>query len=176
MMIGAGTVVLVLGIGLGLWIGNIGRGKEMARTAEIKAELDDYRRQVSEHFDTTASHFESIGAEYRRLYEHMAAGAGSLCDFRPSVFAKPAEQIAIADVAEEEIVASPPRDYEAPVPDDEDTLEKVVAAAETTDPEPADLEPSDDQLKVLEDSESAEEILAEHDRSAENVESEKTIH
>ena len=34
-MIGAGTVVLVLGIGLGLWIGNFGKGKEMARTAEV---------------------------------------------------------------------------------------------------------------------------------------------
>lgn len=176
LLIGVGIVVLVLGIGLGLWIGNIGRGKELARTAEIKAELDDYRKQVSEHFNTTALHFESIGAEYRRLYEHMAAGAGSLCDFRPSVFAQPVEQIAIAEVAEEEVVASPPRDYEEPVPDDDDPDEEIIAAATTAEPEPELPEPSDDQLKVLEESESAREILAEHEIAAEKAESEKTIH
>lgn len=171
-MIGAGTLLLVLGIGLGLWIGSIRRGKEMARTAEVKAELDDYRRQVSEHFNTTALHFETIGAEYRRLYEHMAAGAGSLCEFRPSVFAKPVEQLANEEV-EEEIVATPPRDYEAVDETDEDAAEESVAAAESADSEPAEPEPSDEQLEATE---SAEELLAEHEISPDTVETEKTIH
>jgi len=171
-LIGAGTLVLVLGIGLGLWIGNIGRGKEMARTAEVKAELDDYRRQVSEHFNTTAVHFETIGAEYRRLYEHMAAGAGSLCDFRASVFATPVEQIANEEV-DEEIVATPPRDYEAVVETDADMTEEVIAAEEPADLELSDPEPSDEELEEME---STEELLAEHEIAPENVEAEKTIH
>lgn len=172
MMIGTGAVVLVLGIGLGLWIGNIRQGKEMARTAEVKAELDDYRRQVSEHFNTTAVHFETIGAEYRRLYEHMAAGAGSLCEFRPSAFATPVEQIANED-AGEEIVATPPRDYEEVVDTDEGRTEEVLAAEEPADSSLADSEPSDAELV---ETESAEELLAEHEISPDSAETEKTIH
>jgi len=171
-MIGAGTLVLVLGIGLGLLIGNIRQGKEMAKTAEVKAELDEYRRQVSEHFNTTAVHFETIGAEYRRLYEHMAAGAGSLCEFRPSVFATPVEQIANENV-DEDIVATPPRDYEAVVESDADTSEEVIAAEGPEDLKLSDPEPSDQEL---EETETAEEILAEHEISPDSVEAEKTIH
>ena len=171
-MIGAGTLLLVLGIGLGLLIGNIGRGKEMARTAEAKAELDDYRRQVSEHFNTTAVHFETIGAEYRRLYEHMAAGAGSLCEFRPSAFASPVEQITNED-ADEEIVAAPPRDYEAVDEVDADAVEEVIAAEEPAEVELSEPEPSDAEL---EETETAEELLAEHEIAPDTVEAEKTIH
>jgi len=182
MMIGAGTVILVLGIGLGLWIGNIGRGKEMARTAEVKAEMDDYRRQVSEHFNTTALHFESIGAEYRRLYDHMAKGAGTLCDNRPSIFASPVEQIAVAEEPAEQIaaaedpaeqiadaqddevvIAEPPRDYEVSEPVTEEPAEEIAVA----------MEPSDEELAATE---STEELLAEHDITSDRSESEKTIH
>jgi uncharacterized membrane-anchored protein YhcB (DUF1043 family) len=162
MMIGAGTIVLVLGIGLGLWIGNIGRGKEIARTAEVQAELEDYRRQVSDHFKTTAVHFESIGAEYRRLYEHMAAGAGSLCEMRPAIFEKPIEKIAVQEI-DEAATMMPPRDYE----------ETVVTEEALADEEPLVEEPTDEDLV---ETESSEELLAEHDITPEPVESEKTIH
>jgi len=171
MMIGAGAVLLVLGIGLGLWIGNIGRGKEMAKAAEAGAELDSYRRQVSEHFNATALHMETIGIEYRRLYEHMAAGAGSLCDFRPSVFATPVEQIGREDL-DETIIATPPRDYEA--------IDEMVEMAEETDtavrPDEVELdgpEPSDEELAATE---SAEELLADHEIASDAVETEETIH
>lgn len=161
-LIGAGIIVLVLGIGLGLWIGNIGRGKEKARTAEVQAELENYRREVSEHFKTTAVHFESIGAEYRRLYEHMAAGAGSLFEMRPAVFETPVEKLAVQE-ADEEAPPTPPRDYEEPV-----AAEETLSARE-----PDIAEPTDEELELTEKS---DELLAEHDIPSEPAETEKTIH
>ena len=77
-IIGAGALILFIGVGLGYWFGNAGRKQETAKAGEIQAELADYRRQVSEHFSATASHFEAIGDEYRKLYAHMASGAGAL--------------------------------------------------------------------------------------------------
>ena len=171
MMIGAGAVLLVLGIGLGLWIGNIGRHKEMAKAAEVGAELDSYRRQVSEHFKKTALHFETIGVEHRRLYEHMAAGAGSLCDFRPSVFAAPVEQIGREDF-DEALIGTPLRDYEA-IDEMVETAEYTVTVAGPGKAELAEPEPSDEELR---ETESAEEFLAEHEIESDAVEKEETIH
>ena len=162
MLVGAGLLVLVLGIGLGLWIGSIGRGKEIAKTEEAKAELESYRREVSEHFKTTAVHFESIGAEYRRLYEHMAAGAGSLCEMRAEIFDTPVEQLAVRHF-DEDAVAAPPRDYEAVAVEEAEEAVEVPAAEEPTDTE-------------LAETESSEELLAEHDIAPEPVENEKTLH
>ncbi len=172
MMIGAGAILLTLGVGLGLWIGSIGRGKEMAKTAEVQAELDDYRRQVSEHFKTTAVHFESIGAEYRRLYEHMAAGAGSLCEMRPAIFETPIEKIAVQEI-DEEAMAMPPRDYEEPVATEEKISESAPASAESLVLETAVEEPTDVELA---ETESREELLTDHDVAAEPVKNEKTLH
>ena len=79
-LIGAGALILLIGAGLGYWLGSSGRRKASAEAEEVRTELDNYRQQVTEHFSTTAAHFEAIGAEYRKLYEHMATGAGELCD------------------------------------------------------------------------------------------------
>ena len=46
----------------------------------LQRELDAYRTQVSEHFGKTAEHFQAMGVQVRELYDHMAAGAESLCD------------------------------------------------------------------------------------------------
>ncbi len=145
----------------------------MAKTAEVQAELDDYRRQVSEHFKTTAVHFESIGAEYRRLYEHMAAGAGSLCEMRPAIFEAPIEKIAVQEI-DEEAIAMPPRDYE------ERAAEGAAAAHTEAMPEDEPLvetsgvaEPTDRELA---DTESGEELLADHDIAPDRVDKEKTLH
>ena len=174
MLVGAGLLVLALGIGLGLWIGSIGRGKEIAKTAEAKAELENYRREVSEHFKTTAVHFESIGAEYRRLYEHMAAGAGSLCEMRAEIFDTPVEQIAVRHF-DEDAIAAPPRDYEAVADEDTEEAEEVVEAVEAVEAveiSPAE-EPTDEELA---ETESSEELLADRDITPEPKESEKTLH
>lgn len=48
--------------------------------AELKTELSDYKENVAEHFQTTASLLHDMTEQYRSVYEHMAAGAQTLCD------------------------------------------------------------------------------------------------
>ena len=45
---------------------------------ELKTELEDYKADVSEHFQTTATLFHEMTDQYRSVYEHMAAGAQQL--------------------------------------------------------------------------------------------------
>lgn len=42
---------------------------------ELKAELEDYKAGVSEHFHTTATLFHEMIDQYRFVYEHIATGA-----------------------------------------------------------------------------------------------------
>lgn len=72
--------LLGFGAGVGYWFGSGGR--QRGRAEELQQELEDYRAQVGEHFAKTAEHFQTIGREYRSLYEHMASGAEALCDRR----------------------------------------------------------------------------------------------
>lgn len=76
----AGIVLFVLGLGLGYWIAHFRGKREAVKASDIQSEMDDYRRRVSEHFGETAQHFQAIGQQYRSLYKHMAQGAGALCD------------------------------------------------------------------------------------------------
>ena len=48
--------------------------------AELKTELSDYKENVAEHFQTTASLLHDMTEQYRSVYEHMASGAQTLCD------------------------------------------------------------------------------------------------
>jgi uncharacterized membrane-anchored protein YhcB (DUF1043 family) len=76
----AGVVILLVGGGVGFWAGRSGVGGSRARVEKAEAELDDYKRSVTEHFDQTAAHFQAIGKQYRELYEHMSSGAQALCE------------------------------------------------------------------------------------------------
>jgi hypothetical protein len=79
-LISIGVLILAVGIGVGFLIGHTLRQRELTKAGDVQDELNQYRRDVSEHFDQTAVHFQSIGQQYRDLYEHMAIGAGALCD------------------------------------------------------------------------------------------------
>ena len=48
--------------------------------AELKAELGDYQKNVTEHFQKTAGLLHEMTEQYRVVYAHMAAGAQHLCD------------------------------------------------------------------------------------------------
>ena len=72
-------VLAAAGAGLGYWFGNRHRAGESAKLEAVQAELDDYRKRVSEHFGETATRFHDLGRQYRELYEHMAAGSQDLC-------------------------------------------------------------------------------------------------
>lgn len=74
--------ILLLGMVLGaLIVYAIVRPKPGQKTvSEVEAEFDDYKTQVAEHFSKTSEIFKDLTENYRGLYEHMAAGATSLCD------------------------------------------------------------------------------------------------
>ncbi len=76
----AGMVLLLVGGGIGFWVGRSGIGGSKARVEKAEAELEEYKRNVTEHFAHTAAHFQTIGKQYRELYEHMASGAQVLCE------------------------------------------------------------------------------------------------
>ncbi len=75
-IIGA-ILVFAAGAGLGFWLGS---ARTKAQAGNVKSEYDAYRAQVAQHFGQAADHFQTIGREYRALYEHMASGAEALCD------------------------------------------------------------------------------------------------
>lgn len=80
LMIVGGLVLLAAGAGLGYWYALV--GGQRGRADELQDELEQYRSKVNDHFAQTAEHFQTIGREYRALYQHMATGAEALCDPR----------------------------------------------------------------------------------------------
>ena len=137
----AGVVILLVGGGVGFWMGRSGVGGSKARVEKAEAELEDYKRSVTEHFGQTAAHFQAIGKQYRELYDHMANGAQALCEpdeaGKQLLFAPGAEAAStIVDEPPAEAVAEvevrPPIDYA------EQPLEKEVSDAPEAAQEPAD--------------------------------------
>jgi uncharacterized membrane-anchored protein YhcB (DUF1043 family) len=80
-LIGAGAILLLIGVGLGLWWGSHRRQQEAHKVTELEKELDDYRSQVTDHFRQKAEQFTALGKEYRKLYEHRDATEGGY-DYR----------------------------------------------------------------------------------------------
>ena len=78
-MVAAAVLLLLAGAGIGFLLGRKGRSNATSKLEETRAEFDDYRRDVTRHFDQTAQQFQTIGQQYRDLYEHMAKGAESFC-------------------------------------------------------------------------------------------------
>jgi uncharacterized membrane-anchored protein YhcB (DUF1043 family) len=167
-LIGAGACILLLGVGLGYWWGTVGRRQEADKASDLQQELDDYRRNVTEHFKSTAEQFQTIGKEYRKLYEHMAAGASSLCDkgLADERLNFPSVELLTSDETERDasaVAATAPADF---------------APAESSDqpdsiPEVTEVEPSDDELRATE---AREELLAEQELGPRPGEAGKTYH
>jgi len=44
-----------------------------------REELQDYRKEVSEHFATTSARLHDLTVQYRAVYDHLAEGASKLC-------------------------------------------------------------------------------------------------
>lgn len=79
-IIAGGVALFLIGLGLGFWGAKLRGGKEVAKAADVQKQFDDYRQSVTDHFGRTAEHFQTIGQQYRELYEHMASGADALID------------------------------------------------------------------------------------------------
>jgi uncharacterized membrane-anchored protein YhcB (DUF1043 family) len=84
----AGAVVL-FGVGLliGTRLGRTRQGDARQEAEELKVtlrqneeELRQYRAHVTDHFSQTADLVRTLTADYRAVYEHMAAGAQTLCN------------------------------------------------------------------------------------------------
>lgn len=118
-----------LGAGSGYWFGRTRRQREVAKADEIRAEFDDYRRRVTEHFGQTADHFQTIGREYRALYEHMASGAHALCDAK-----LPAESLPFAPTGlPAAAAAEPPATGEAGAEEERPPADFATGAADASD-------------------------------------------
>jgi hypothetical protein len=165
-LISAGACILLIGVGLGYWWGTVGRHQEAEKASDLQKELDDYRRNVTEHFKSTAEQFQTIGKEYRKLYEHMATGAATLCDKGqaderlsfPSV-----EPLTRAETERDGSAAVPPADF---APADSTGEPGSVAGM-------AEMEPSDDELRATE---ASEDVLAEHELAPDSGDVSKTYH
>ena len=130
-MTAVGALLLLVGAVIGYLMAG-SRGSEKAN--EVQAELDDYRKQVTQHFSETAQHFQAIGAEYRKLYEHMATGAGQLCDGAEAVSFEPVEKLTEGIVIDD---AESPREYEIAEPEGGDQELPDIVEAGTGEPGPA---------------------------------------
>ena len=129
-LVAGGIGLLVAGIGLGYWVARLRVGKQVAKAEYVQQQFDDYRHNVSDHFGRTAEHFQTIGQQYRELYEHMANGADALCDqqamtdklsFKPAITIQSVSD----DAAPVQESASAPQDYAEG--DDPDGFEQALA-------------------------------------------------
>jgi len=173
-LIGAAALALLAGTALGYLLGSSGRRKESERAGALRAELDEYRREVTEHFGVTAAHFRAIGGEYRKLYEHMAAGAAGLCEPGRSgaaVMFEPVERLTW-DILPGD--ASPPRDYHADDADSDDGDTPDLEAGDSAIDEPTDADLA--ETEATEAAEAAGELVAERELAVEEGEAEKTLH
>lgn len=172
-LIGAGIVLLGVGLGLGYWFASAQRMREANRASSVQKELDDYRREVSRHFGDTAQHFQTLGQQYQALYKHMAEGAESLCDTSESdaLLGFAADGAPAISVIEPESVTEAIRDY-AP----EDELPQTSVDVEVEAVEAADTE---EEVKLVAEAAvepSEDEVVAEPIVAAESAETERTVH
>lgn len=112
---------------LGFLLGR-GGGKEKQRAEALEQEFEDYKRNVTEHFGKTAEHFQSIGRQYRELYEHMAGGASTLCEEDDRTRLAFPSLLTIEAVAETTPASEPALDA-APAAQTEDAAAPVEAQA-----------------------------------------------
>jgi uncharacterized membrane-anchored protein YhcB (DUF1043 family) len=180
----AGVVILLVGGGVGFWVGRSGVGGGRARVEKAEAELEEYKRSVTEHFGQTASHFQAIGKQYRELYDHMANGAQALCEpgeaGKQLLFA-PGGDAASTNVGEpaaetvEEAEVRPPIDYAEP-PAATDSVDAAEAARDPVDEQLAEIAAEAESAETDVTEESVSETAAESQREAKTEVKERTIH
>ncbi len=135
-------IVTLVALGIGALIGFLlGRaGGSSSREQELvgeldtaRAELDSYKRKVGEHFEQTAELVNGLTDQYRRVHQHLASSAESLCpglpasaalqhELRPGLSAEIPTVTDALDNNEQEELPEPPRDYAPKKPDEAGTL------------------------------------------------------
>ena len=176
-LVGAGILLLGLGLGLGYWFAHSQRKREATRASDVQNELDNYRRDVTEHFGETAQHFQMLGQQYQSLYKHMAQGADALCDPAQSdSLLGFAAGNAPAIIASNDLPKNPPeviRDY-ATAAAEEVEPPKAEPDVEVTTPSELSADSSAPDVTTAEPS--VEEVLTDPVAAPAPVEKERTMH
>ena len=82
-VIGAST--LLLGLVVGLIIGRSGSDRQQCESLKSEldsttSELEEYKRNVSEHFTRTADLVNNLTESYQQVHHHLAQSANQLCE------------------------------------------------------------------------------------------------
>ncbi len=156
-------ILALVGVAVGLVIGYLlGRGstekqQQMSRELEsTRAELESYREEVTTHFETTAELVNGLTEQYRRVHQHLANGAQTLCsDTHPAEALQAALQPRLTqqeiptvtdavDNEDSEQQPEPPRDYAPKRPDEEGTLsDRYGVKRDAPEEEPVPAPPVD---------------------------------
>lgn len=99
-----GVVGLLVGVGLAMFLKK--GGGNASAVKELKAEHDQYRKQVDEHFVNTAVLLKGLTEQYRDVYRHIATGAGELCSEEAKALQVDMEETALLAQPEEVEVAT----------------------------------------------------------------------
>jgi len=138
------TIDLMLGILIGTVLGfllsllfkKLGGGEDSAKVKELKAEHEQYRKKVDDHFVNTAVLFKGLTDQYRDVYRHIASGAGDLCSEEAKALQVDMEETALlaqsAGVVDEQPVDSnkEPTVEEEPLVDINETNQKEPVSDE----------------------------------------------
>lgn len=80
-----GAALLLVGVGLGVLLGR-GTSSDGQKSREVERRLDQvlqdkkaYEDEVVEHFADTAKLLNNLTDSYREVHNHLASGAGTLC-------------------------------------------------------------------------------------------------
>ena len=78
---------------------------------KTKAELADYREELTSHFAQSAELLDNMARDYRQLYQHMAKGSNDLLPNLPGQKNPFAYQLTEAEADNDQVPVQMPRDY-----------------------------------------------------------------
>lgn len=138
-------VALIVGAVIGFLMGRSGgssnRQAELAEQLESsRTELENYKLEVNDHFEKTASLVNDLTHSYKDVHEHLATGAQGLCTpgsinlaIEPAMHTKlehEEKQTEEASAKSADNTPEPPRDYAPKKPEDEGTLSETFGLKE----------------------------------------------
>lgn len=142
------VAALFVGALIGYLMGRAGGGNNQAEIAaqleDTKKELEEYKSEVTTHFEKTAELVNNLTSSYKDVHEHLASGAQGLCQpgaiemalespVQPKLTESTEEQpeeTEQAEAAEKPETPEPPRDYAPKSPDEEGTLSETFGLKE----------------------------------------------
>ena len=78
---------------------------------KTKAELADYREELTSHFAQSAELLDNMARDYRQLYQHMAIGSNDLLPNLPGEKNPFAYQLTESEADNDQAPVQMPRDY-----------------------------------------------------------------